>query len=153
MMSKEKQHEDYIITKAVDKAIDDLPKNFTIANFISANRETVKQMLIDEFNEEKHLEDARMAGKVRALVLFIINGTFTIEEASEKVNMTVTEFKEYMYQNEENNRIRSAEHDGKLDLIIELVNDGSCPLHTAAYYANMKVNEFEELLKRRENNI
>ena len=58
------------IERAIDKALDDMPDDFEIKPFLSANRVGVKKMLLTEYNETETMElfkeEGRAEGKDEA---------------------------------------------------------------------------------------
>ena len=57
------QKEKKDLDAAVDAAVDEMPDDFVIRDFIIANRAEVKTMLLTEYNEEKVLEKGRQEGR------------------------------------------------------------------------------------------
>ena len=57
------QEEKKDLDAAVDAAVDEMPDDFVIRDFILANRAEVKTMLLTEYNEEKVLEKERQEGR------------------------------------------------------------------------------------------
>ena len=51
------------ITSAVNQAIEEMPEDFTIRNFILENRSEVVDMSVFEYNEERHLAYIREKGR------------------------------------------------------------------------------------------
>ena len=47
------------LESAVDRAIDEMPVEYVIKKFLTANREEVKSMFLTEYNQEKVLEKER----------------------------------------------------------------------------------------------
>ena len=56
------QKEKMDLDAAVDAAVDEMPGEFVIREFIVANRAEVKTMLLTEYNEEKIMEKERLEG-------------------------------------------------------------------------------------------
>ena len=56
------QKEKMDLEAAVDAAVDEMPEDFVIREFIVANRAEVKTMLLTEYNEEKVMEKERQEG-------------------------------------------------------------------------------------------
>lgn len=91
------QNETKNLENAVDSALDEMPKEFTIRNFLVENREKVKEMIVAEFEEERMmnslLEEGRKAGRIATLASMIKKGRLTEEEAAKEEGTTVSEFK------------------------------------------------------------
>ena len=65
------------IGSAIDKAIDEMPEDFEIKKFITANRAEVKDMCLTEYNEEEAMEMLKEAKRP----LFLVGGGVRLAEA------------------------------------------------------------------------
>ena len=63
------QNEKMDLDVAIDTAVDEMPDDFVILEFIIANRAEVKTMLLTEYNEEKVMEKERQEGRKNAMAL------------------------------------------------------------------------------------
>ncbi len=79
---------------AVDKAIDDMPRDYEIKKFLEGNREEVKMDLITEYDEEEHMRlvrrDAIEEGREEGIRLFIedkVEDGIPDEQIREKLKM------------------------------------------------------------------
>ena len=63
------QHEKMELDTAIDTAVNEMPDDFVIREFIIANRAEVKEMLLIEYNEEKVMEKERQEGRKNAMAL------------------------------------------------------------------------------------
>lgn len=61
------------IGEAIDKAIDEMPEDFEIKKFITANRAEVKDMCLTEYNETETMEMMKEEGRQETMVLNIKN--------------------------------------------------------------------------------
>ena len=97
----------------MERAVDDMPEDFIIKEFIVANRAEVKVMLLTEYNEEKVLKKERKegwkegkaegivegraegiaVGKVLAYADLVSEGILTVDAAAERAGMTADEFR------------------------------------------------------------
>lgn len=89
---------------ALDKALDELPDDFLIKPFLTANRAEVKIMCITEYDEERTLneaceeaydeghEDGYEEGAVSAFAGLVKDGILSLAEAARRANMTESEF-------------------------------------------------------------
>ena len=95
-----KTGEEYTLEDAIEKAIKDLPEEFEILEFILKNREEVKAMCLFEYDEEWHIKheraEAKKEGRMRLLIELVKEGTYTVEQASKKADMTEEEFKKIL---------------------------------------------------------
>ena len=57
-----RQGKSYTLEDAVDKAIEDLPKDFKILEFIMKNRKEIKAMFLLEYDQERHMRQEREEG-------------------------------------------------------------------------------------------
>ncbi len=55
------------IGRAIDRAIDEMPEDFEIRTFITANRAEVKDMCLTEYNEEEAMEMLKEEGRQEGL--------------------------------------------------------------------------------------
>ena len=62
------EREDYLLEEAIDMAIEELPKDFKILEFILANRAEVKDMCLFEYDERKAMEAEREEGKAEGKI-------------------------------------------------------------------------------------
>ena len=76
------------IGSAIDKAIDEMPEDFEIKKFITANRAEVKDMCLTEYNEEEAMEmlkeEGRQEGLQETMILNIHNLMDSIGCTAEK---------------------------------------------------------------------
>ena len=110
------QKEETDLEAAVERAVDDMPEDFIIKEFIVANRAEVKVMLLTEYNEEKVLKMERKEGwaegkaegraeglsegiavgrnegKVLAFADLVSEGILTLSDAARRAGMTEDEF-------------------------------------------------------------
>jgi hypothetical protein len=100
----------YTLEDAIDRAIDDLPEDFKIREFILKNRVEVKNMCLFEYNEKRHIEgeraDAEAKGREEGIkegiekgieknILELVReGLLEKKIASEKLGITVAELEE-----------------------------------------------------------
>ena len=61
------------ICSAIDRAIDEMPKDFEIKKFITANRAEVKDMCLTEYNETETMEMMKEEGRQETMILNIKN--------------------------------------------------------------------------------
>ena len=106
----ERKRKDYTLQYAIDRAIDDLPKDFKILPFILKNRMEVCDMCLFEYDEEKHMrgerEEGRKEGRAegvakgvakgveRTMLEMVRDGFLPIEEAAKRLNITIEEVQE-----------------------------------------------------------
>ncbi len=85
------------IKNAVNKALDDMPDDFSIKSYLTANRDTVVAMCIEQYNEEKRRALAKKEGitigAVRQLVGAIKDGLISEEDATRRADMSLSDFK------------------------------------------------------------
>ncbi len=62
-----------VIGDAIDKAIDEMPEDFQIKEFITANRAEVKDMCLTEYNETETMEMMKEEGRQETMVLNLRN--------------------------------------------------------------------------------
>ena len=55
---------EYVLEEAIDRAIEDLPKDFKILKFILANRTEVKDMCLFEYDQEQAMKSEREEGRI-----------------------------------------------------------------------------------------
>ena len=76
------------ICSAIDRAIDEMPEDFEIKKFITANRAEVKDMCLTEYNEEEAMEmlkeEGRQEGLQETMILNIHNLMDSIGCTAEK---------------------------------------------------------------------
>ena len=91
------------IEDAVDKAIQDMPENFEIQEFLIGHRAEVKDLCITEYNEaetmqmirEEGREQGREQGMMELLATQVRTGDISIEKAAQYAGMTQEQFLEY----------------------------------------------------------
>ena len=95
------------IEDAVDKAIQDMPENFEIQEFLIGHRAEVKDLCITEYNEaetmqmireegrEEGREQGREQGMMELLATQVRTGDISIEKAAQYAGMTREQFLEY----------------------------------------------------------
>lgn len=91
------------IEKVVDKAIDDMPKDYEIRTFLIGNRAEVKDMCITEYNEaetmqmirEESREEGREEERMELLTKMVKSGDMPLKKAAEYAKMTVEQFSSY----------------------------------------------------------
>ena len=93
---------------AIDQAIDTMPDDFVIKQYIEAHRSEVKGMLLTEYNEAKQMElvkeealaeglaKRRTEGIVQTLVSLVKEGLLSKEEAARRSNLSPAEFEAAM---------------------------------------------------------
>ena len=95
-----KEKGECVLEEAIDSAIEDLPKNFKILEFILANRMEVKDMCLFEFDQEHAMKSEREEGRaeerIRLLVKFIKDDILTIEQAATEAGISVEEFRKLL---------------------------------------------------------
>ncbi len=83
---------------AVDAALEEMPEDFVIRDFLMANKAEVKKMCITEYDEERTLslikEEGRAEGTIKTLSGMVYDGLISEEKAAERAGMTVDEFRE-----------------------------------------------------------
>ena len=92
------------LEEAIDKAVEDLPDNSMIKQFLMINKAEVKRMCITEYNEERTLNETREEGReegivegvkqgsLKTLIKLVAKGILTLSQAAEEADMTVAEF-------------------------------------------------------------
>ena len=85
---------DYVLEEAIDRAIEDLPKDFKILKFILANRTEVKDMCLFEYDEKKAMEAEREEGREENMLELVHEGLLDKKVAAKKLNITITELEE-----------------------------------------------------------
>ena len=95
------------IEDAVDKAIQDMPENFEIQEFLIGHMAEVKDLCITEYNEaetmqmireegrEEGREQGREQGMMELLATQVRTGDISIEKAAQYAGMTQEQFLEY----------------------------------------------------------
>lgn len=95
----------YEIGTAVDKALDSMPEDFVIRQFLLDNRAEVKDVFLTEYNEQKVMagiredayEEGIVEGETRGILStlagLVKDGILTIADAAKRANMTEDEFK------------------------------------------------------------
>ena len=86
--------------EAVDNALDSMPDDFLIKNFLITNKAEVKSMCITEYNEAKTFAALRKEeraegieiGTLQTLTGLIKDGILSISDAAKRAGMTVSEF-------------------------------------------------------------
>ena len=108
------------LEEAIDKAVEDLPDNSMIKQFLMINKAEVKRMCITEYDEERTLNETREEGReegraegreegraegreegivegvkqgsLKTLIKLVAKGILTLSQAAEEADMTVAEF-------------------------------------------------------------
>jgi len=92
------------LEEAIDKAVEDLPDNSMIKQFLMINKAEVKRMCITEYDEERTLTETREEGReegraegreegaLQTLIKLVTKGILTLSQAAEEADMTVAEF-------------------------------------------------------------
>ena len=96
------------LEEAIDKAVEDLPDNSMIKQFLMINKAEVKRMCITEYDEERTLNETREEGReegraegraegreegaLQTLIKLVTKGILTLSQAAEEADMTVAEF-------------------------------------------------------------
>ena len=87
------------MSSAVDKAIDEMPNDYVIKNFLEAHRAEVKGMLLTEYNEAEQMElfkeDGRREGRregeentlVNSVKKLMANMNWTMEQAMDALSI------------------------------------------------------------------
>ena len=74
-----------------------MPDDFEIQPFLTLDKAEVTRMYVTEYDHDKALaewkEEGREEGGVIALVILVREGLLTLEQAAERVSMTIPEFK------------------------------------------------------------
>ena len=109
--------ETYSLEDAIFMAIDNLPKDFEILEFILSNRTEVKDMCLFEYDQEKHMRYEREEGIEEGMAK-------GIEEGMAK---GITK--------------------GQLIMLMKLVNRGKLTLNEAVSEVGMNVNEFQKVIQ------
>ena len=102
------------LEKAIDKALETMPKDFVIRPLLIANKAEVKQMCLTEYNEAETLHSIALVheaegeargeargieiGRFQNLAELVDDGTLTFVQAAKKVGMTVPQFKRKVAQ-------------------------------------------------------
>lgn len=90
-----KEGKDFKLEDAVDRAIEEIPKDFKILKFIMKNRMEVKDMCLFEYDEEKHMryerEEGRREGKIENMIELVHEGLLEKKIVAEKLGITVEE--------------------------------------------------------------
>ena len=108
-----KERGEYILEEAIDRAIEDLPKDFKILEFILANRMEVKDMCLFEYDQEKAMQSERKEGKeegieegrkegrkegieegIKIILGMVKDGLISIKDASERLKISEDEVRE-----------------------------------------------------------
>jgi len=91
------------LEKAVDKSVDECIENDILRKFLRHQKAEGKRMSLYEYNEEVEMEKIRRSereigietglerGRIALCFELINDGTLTLEQAAEKLNMTVEE--------------------------------------------------------------
>lgn len=94
-----------MLEEAIDMAIEDLPKNFKILEFILSNRAEVKDMCLFEYDEKKAMEAERAEGRaegeakerentIKIMLNMVKDNILSIEEVAKRLGINVKELKE-----------------------------------------------------------
>ena len=82
---------------AVDAALGEMPEEYALKAFLTANRAEVKRMCITEYNDVKTLADERLEGRLEGTVATLFSlvkkGLLSEEKAAEEAHMSVSEFR------------------------------------------------------------
>jgi predicted transposase YdaD len=106
----EEDGKNYTLEEAIDKAIEELPKDFKILPFILKNRLEVKDMCLFEYDEEKHIEgekayaeakgraegreEGREEGKEENMLELVHEGLLDKTVAAKKLGITLAQLEE-----------------------------------------------------------
>jgi hypothetical protein len=98
----EEDGKNYTLEEAIDKAIEELPKDFKILPFILKNRLEVKDMCLFEYDEEKHIEGekayaeakGREEGKEENMLELVHEGLLDKTVAAKKLGITLAQLEE-----------------------------------------------------------
>ena len=84
---------DYVLEEAIDRAIEDLPKDFKILEFILANRMEVKDMCLFEYDEKKAMEaereEGRAEGRAETILKLVEDNIITKEEGAKQLGISL----------------------------------------------------------------
>ena len=90
----------YGLEAAIDQAIDKMPDDYIIKQFMETHRAEVKGMLLTEYNEAKQMElvkeEGRLEGMIQTLAALVQEGLLSKDEAIRLSNLTLTEFEAIM---------------------------------------------------------
>ncbi len=93
------------LENAVDEALEEMPDDFTIKNFLVENKEEVKSMIINEFNEQMIIDqetsEGKNEGRISMLVKLVNKGRISEEIAAEEAKLSVDEFRIQMNRKRE----------------------------------------------------
>ena len=104
---------EYVLEESIDRAIEDLPKDFKILKFILANRTEVKDMCLFEYDQEQAMKSEREEGRIegraegreegreeerentiKMMLNMVKDKILTIEEVAKRLGMDVEELRE-----------------------------------------------------------
>ena len=92
------------LEEAVDAALEELPDDSLIKQFLVANKAEVKRMCITEYDEARTFAEQREEGKAEGreegreegvlatLIGLVKDGILTVVDAAKRANMTVADF-------------------------------------------------------------
>lgn len=96
------------IETAVDMALDSMPEDFVIRQFLLDNRAEVKDVFLTEYNEQKTMAafkdegfeegkaegraEGKVEGKLETLIGLVKKGILTLAQAADEAHMTEEEF-------------------------------------------------------------
>ena len=88
------------LSQAVDIAIESMPADYVLKDFLTVNRMEVKTMLLTEYNEsetnEMFKEEGRTEGAIEMLVSLVKDGIISIKDAAARVGLSEASFKKEM---------------------------------------------------------
>ena len=77
------------LSQAVDAAIEAMPADYILKDFLTVNRVEVKTMLLTEYNEsetnEMFKEEGRAEGTLKTLVSLVKQGLLSIKDAAKQI--------------------------------------------------------------------
>ena len=100
------------LDKAVDRALEEMPDDFVIKQFLLMNRAEVKRMCITEYDEEKTLAyireeskaegiaegkaEGKTEGTIEVLISLVKDGILTVADAAKRANIAPSAFEKAM---------------------------------------------------------
>ena len=85
----------FTLEDAINKAIEDLPKDFKILKFILANKAEVTDMCLFEYDEEKHMrserEEGRKEGIEKNMLELLRDGLLEKKVVAEKLGISIAD--------------------------------------------------------------
>lgn len=90
--------------EAVDKTLAEIPENFLLRHILLKHKAEVKGMILTEYDEEDVMngfreegrQEGRQEGIISTLVGLVNDKLLSIQDASNRVNLSETEFKKLM---------------------------------------------------------